>query len=129
MAKMVMWSEMKGRVLMNGKPASGAVLTRNFFWQWKSEKGSDQATANAAGEFSFPTIERSSFVGGLLPHQPVIEQVMKIEYQGKTYDAWAFFKYSYENDSETKGKPINLTCRLEAELALHGEVTTICEFN
>jgi len=124
MAKMVLWSAMKGRVLMNGQPAAGAVIVRDYSWHWKNEKGGDRTTTNANGEFALPAIEGSSLLGGLLPHQPVIEQVMKIEYQGKTYDAWAFFKYS-----ETKGKPINLTCRLEAELALHGEVTTICEFN
>ena len=129
MAKMVMWSEMKGRVLMNGKPASGAVLTRNFFWQWKSEKGSDQATANAAGEFSFPTIERSSFVGGLLPHEPVVEQTMTIQFEGKSYKAWGLFKHSYELNAENKGRPIDVTCRLEAERAMHGEVNGICEFN
>lgn len=129
MAKMVLWSAMKGRVLMNGQPAAGAVLVRNYSWHWKNEKGGDKTTASANGDFSFPALEGSSLLGGLLPHQPVIEQVMKIEYQGKTYDAWAFFKYSYENNSETKGKPIDVTCRLEAELALHGDVTSICEFN
>ena len=129
MAKMVMWSEMKGRVLMNGRPASGAVLTRNFFWQWKSEKGSDQATANAAGEFSFPTIERSSFVGGLLPHEPVVEQTMTIQFEGKSYKAWGLFKHSYELNAENNGRPIDVTCRLEAERTMHGEVNGICEFN
>ena len=79
MAKMVIWSAMKGRVLMNGQPAAGAVLKRNFFWHWKSENGSDETKANAAGEFSFPAIERSSFLGGLLPHEPVIEQATRGE--------------------------------------------------
>ena len=85
MAKMVLWSAMKGRVLMNGQPAAGAVLVRNYSWHWKNEKGSDRTTANANGDFSFPAIEGSSLLGGLLPHQPVVEQVMKVEYQGKTY--------------------------------------------
>ena len=129
MAKMVLWSAMKGRVLMNGRPAAGAVLVRNYSWHWKNEKGSDRTTADTNGDFTFPAIEGSSLLGGLQPHQPVVEQVMKIEYQGKTYDAWAFFKYSYENNSETKGAPIDVTCRLEAELAVHGEVTTICDFH
>lgn len=129
MAKMVMWSAMKGRVLMNGKPAAGAVLKRNFYWQWKSEKGSDEATTNAAGEFSLPTIERSSFVGGLLPHEPVVEQTMTIEFEGKSYKAWGLFKHSYDLNAENKGRPIDLTCRLEAERSMHGDVNGICEFN
>ncbi|MFG6489651.1 DUF6795 domain-containing protein [Roseateles sp. BYS78W] len=128
MAKMVLWSAMKGRVLLKGQPAAGAVLVRNYSWHWKNEKGSDRTVANAAGEFSFPAIEGRSLLG-FLPHEPVIEQVMTIEYQGKSYDAWAYFKRDYNHNDETNGRPINITCRLEAELAAHGDITSICEFN
>lgn len=119
---------MKGHVLMNGQPAAGAVLVRNYFWHWKSEKGADRSVADEAGEFSLPAIEGRSWLG-FLPHEPVIEQVMKIEYQGKTYEAWAHFKRDYNHHDETQGRPINVTCRLEAQLSLHGEITSICEFN
>ena len=129
MAKMVIWSAMKGRVLMNGQPASGAVLKRNFFWHWKSENGSDETKANAAGEFSFPAIERSSFLGGLLPHEPVIEQAIVIEYQGKSYKAWNLAKRDYDDNGENQGRPIDVTCHLEAERAKHGDVMGLCVFN
>ena len=100
---------------MNGKPAQGAVLKRDFFWHWKSENGSDRTTTNAAGEFAFPAIERSSFMGGLMPHEPVVEQTMTVEYAGKSYKAWGFFKHTYDNNGENGGRPIDVTCRLEAE--------------
>ena len=129
MAKMVIWSAMKGRVLMNGQPAAGAALKRNFFWHWKSENGSDEAKANAAGEFSFPAIERSSLLGGLLPHEPVIEQAIVIEYQGKSYKAWGYFKHDYDHNGENRGRPIDVTCHLEAERAMHGDVMGLCDFN
>jgi hypothetical protein len=128
MAKMVLWSAMKGRVLMNGQPATGAVLVRNYNWHWKNEKGTDQTVTNAAGQFSFPAIEGQSLLGGLLPHEPVIEQDMVIEYQGKSYDAWAYFKHDYNHNDENNGKPINVTCRLDAERARHGGVSGLCEF-
>lgn len=129
MAKMVMWSAMKGRVLMNGKPAAGAVLKRDFFWHWKSENGTDQTTADAAGEFAFPTIERRSLTAGLMPHEPVVEQVMTIEFGGKSYKAWGYFKHDYDLNGENKGRPIDVICRLEAQRAVHGEVNGLCEFN
>ena len=129
MGKMVIWSAMKGRVMMNNKPAAGAILSRNFFWHWKSERGSDQATTNAAGEFSFPAILRGSLLGSLLPHEPVIEQEMTIQYEGKTYKAWGLFKHTYDDNGENGGRPIDVTCRLEAERAMHGEVYGICDFN
>lgn len=129
MAKMVIWSAMKGRVLLDGKPASGAVLKRSYFWHWKSENGADETTANAAGEFSFPAIERSSLLGGLLPHEPVIEQAIVIEYQGKSYKAWNYAKRDYNANDENNGRPIDVTCRLEGERAKHGGVMGLCEFN
>ncbi len=33
MAPRVPWSAMKGRVPMNGRPATGAVLARNYNWR------------------------------------------------------------------------------------------------
>lgn len=129
MAKMVLWSAMKGRVVMNGKPAAGAVLVRNYFWHWANEKGTDRTVADATGAFTFPAIEGQSLLGGLLPHQPVIEQDMVIEYQGKSYDAWSFMKGSYKADMENNGHPISVTCRLDAERARHGGITGLCEFD
>ena len=53
MAKMVIWSAMKGRVLMNGQPAAGATLKRDFNWGWKDENGSDQATTGPGASSPF----------------------------------------------------------------------------
>ncbi|HEX7690446.1 MAG TPA: DUF6795 domain-containing protein [Burkholderiaceae bacterium] len=127
--KVVIWSAMKGRVLMNGQPVVGAVLTREYFWHWPNQKGSDRAKTNAAGEFSFPAIERRMILGMVLPHEPVIEQEMTIEHNGSSYQAWAHFKRDYEPNDENNGHPIDVTCRLGEERARHGLVMGLCEFN
>ena len=129
MAKMVIWSAMKGRVLMNGQPAAGAVLKRTFLWHFKDESGADETTANAAGEFSFPVVERRSIFGGLIPHEPVVEQAIVIEYQGKSYKAWNHAKRDYDENSENGGRPVDVTCHLDRERARHGRVMGLCEFN
>ena len=66
MAKMVIWSAMKGRVLMNGQPAAGATVKREFNWGWKDENGSDQTTTGAAGDFAFAG-DRAQLVPRLHP--------------------------------------------------------------
>jgi hypothetical protein len=129
MGKKVIWSAMKGRVLLNGQPAAGAVLKRDFKWAWANEHGIDETTTNAAGEFSFESIERTSILGSILPHEPVIRQVMTVNYKGVEYNAWANYKHDYDANSENGGRPIVVTCRLEAERKEHGEVMGLCEFN
>lgn len=127
--KVVIWSAMKGRVVMNGQPVVGAVLTREYHWHWPDQKGSDVAKTNAAGEFAFPAIERRMILGSLLPHEPVIEQIMTIEYEGASYKAWGHAKHSYDLNGESDGRSIDVTCRLGVERVMHGGVFGICEFN
>lgn len=129
MAKMVLFSAVQGRVLLAGKPVAGATLERSFHWAWKSEDGSDSTSTNAAGEFSLPVIERSSFLGSLLPHEPVIKQSILIQHGGKSYKAWMSFKRDYDSNSENQGKPIKVTCNLDAEPLRRGEIMGLCEFN
>ena len=67
-------------------------------------------------------------LGQVLPHEPVIGQVMTIEHAGKSYGAWYHFNRDYVLDAENDGKPIVVTCRLDAESAAHGRVVGLCEF-
>ncbi len=129
MAKMVVFSEVQGKVLHNGKPVANAVLEREFRWTWKDEVGTDSTTSNAAGGFAFPRIERSSLFASVLPHEPNIEQTILIKVDGKTYKAWMFRKRDYKLNGELDGKPIVITCHLEAEPSHHGKVFGICELN
>jgi|GEM_PF-6334262 len=65
MAKMVIWSPMQGRVLMNAQPAAGALLVRNFDWQWKDEAGSDWS--GGRDRLGRPCAPRGSAATGRLP--------------------------------------------------------------
>ena len=71
MAKMVIFSAVNGRVLLDGKPVAGAVIERRFKWGWKDEAGTDSTTIDAAGAFALPAIERSSLLDSFLPHEVV----------------------------------------------------------
>jgi len=128
LAKVVLWSPMRGRVLLNGVPAAGAVLVRKYFWHWPDQPGTDSTIADANGEFAFPTISGRMLLGKILPHEPMIEQSMTIQYQGAVHRAWGYFSHSYGLNGENGGHPIVVTCHLEAERAPHGDVMGICEF-
>ena len=127
MGKMVLFSAVRGKVLLAGKPIQGAVVERDFRWAWKDENGRDNATTDASGDFSLPAVVRSSFLGSLLPHEPMVRQTILITYGGKTYKAWMFDKGNYADNGELQGRPIVMTCRLETEPQRRGEVYGICE--
>jgi hypothetical protein len=126
MAKMVMFSAVSGKVLHNGKPVAGAAVEREFFWAWKSETGRDSTQTDAGGNFRFALVERSSLMGSLLPHEPIVRQTILIKHEGKTYKAWMYDKRNYRPDGEI-GRPIVMTCKLESELHHTGDVYGICD--
>mgnify|MGYP000001615227 CR=1 FL=1 len=129
MARMVLFSAVSGKVLQDGKAVAGATVEREFRWAWKDETGTDSATTGNGGEFAFPKVERSSLLGSLLPHEPVVRQSLTIKVNGKAYEAWLLNKHNYDDNGEVEGKkPLRLVCRLEAAPARHaGGYYGICE--
>ena len=127
MAKMVIFSPINGKVLLNGKPVAGAVVERDWKWAWKDESGNDRAISAADGQFALPLVERGSLLGAFLPHTPSVRQTILIKHEGKTYKAWMVDKEDYKLNGELQGKPIRLTCRLETQPTRRGEVFGICE--
>ncbi len=127
MGKLVIFSPVTGRVLLNGEPVAGAKVEREYHWGWNDEVGRDATKTAADGSFSLPLVERTSVLGSLLPHEPVINQTIVIRHDGKVSTAWAHFKHDYALNGELQGKPVALTCRLEAEPERRGDVFGIGE--
>jgi hypothetical protein len=124
----VLFSEVHGTVLKNGKPLSGVTVRRAFNWRWGKERGKDQAITNGAGQFQFPQVQRES-ISASIPHEPVIGQFIYIDHEGKEYVAWETFKHDYAVNGELDGKPINLECELTRENGFHirDSVNGICK--
>lgn len=114
-----MFSAVQGVVTDHGKPVAGATLERKFKWAWKNETGVDRVQTDAEGRFHFAPVWRSSFLGGLLPHEPSVEQEISISAGGKTYTAWQFNRTSYAENGELFGKPIALHCDIASEPRKH----------
>ncbi len=108
----VMFSEVHGVVLNNGAPVAGARVVREYTWAWDNKKVREETTSDAQGRFAFAMASKKSLLTGLLPHEPVISQLITISHDGKEYIAWDFRKHNYDPQGELKGKPINLNCEL-----------------
>lgn len=124
-SKRVIFSEVKGVVVHEGKPVEGAEIERSFHLA-TGEKGADQTRTDASGRFSFKRITKSPGLLGLLPHEPVIGQNIVIKVGGKQYMAWQFVKHDYEDNGELDGKPLDLICDLATEPSRRGGVYGIC---
>ena len=127
MGKMYLFSEVRGTVTHKGQPVQGAQLEREYRWAWKNEVGKDAAVTDAKGQFSFPSVVRSSFLGSFLPHEPMVQQTILIQHQGQTYKAWMYDRGNYQDLGELKGKPIVLKCDLDAPLSHKSGIYGICE--
>lgn len=131
MGKMHLFSAVQGIVVQKGQPVKGAVVEREYFWHWKDTREKLQAETNANGEFHFADVTATSHLGRLLPHEPVVQQTIRITHQGQTYTAWAFDKADYDANSELEGKPISLICDLDQPPGHRGprdRVYGICRF-
>ena len=111
----VLFSPVSGVVTKDGQPVAGAEVEQHYVWHWKDQSASTTVTTDGEGRFSFPQVTGSSFLGGLMPHEPVVEQRIVIRYEGREYLAWKHAKHSYEAGGELGGVPLELECALEAE--------------
>jgi hypothetical protein len=80
----VLFSEVHGTVLKDGKPLIGVTVRRAFNWRWGKVSGKDQTITNRAGQFQFPQIQRES-ISASIPHEPVIGQFIYIDHEAKEY--------------------------------------------
>ena len=109
--KTCVFSEVKVRLLLNGKPVSNVEVTRQ--WEW-NKLNSDNKTTDAQGYVSFPAVFESS-VSRLLPVELVVGQQLSIQLEGKEKVFWTNSKREPEENAEYGGKKFNAVCELASE--------------
>jgi hypothetical protein len=120
--RLVLFSEVHGTVLMDGKPVAGAELVQKVVWSDNANEIPVRRTmTDAAGTFSFPAIERKAGLLRLLPAQPTMLQEILIRHQGAEYIAWQHGKNSYNANTELDGRPIRLVCELTRQPDYEGK--------
>ncbi len=130
MGKMHLFSAVRGVVLLKGKPVAGALVEQDYFWHWKDQRGVAVVKTDASGTFQFPQVTGASFMGSILPHEPVVEQTIRITYEGQDYMAWSHERGNYSANGELAGRSISLLCDLDRAPFYKGprdSVYGICE--
>lgn len=125
----VLFSEVHGTVVKDGKPVQGAELVEKAEWsENEADNPVQHAVTNENGQFSFPVLERKrGFMHRWLPTQPMVNQSIVIKYQGVEYTAWMHGKDTYEPNTELDGRPLNLVCELTRQPDREGTHYGICK--
>lgn len=128
--KTCVFSSVKARLLINGKPVANAKVRRE--WEW-NKPGSDESMTDENGVVMFKAVYESS-VTRLLPLETVISQILSVWINGEKKDFWISSKREPEENSEYGGKNIDITCELSNKEKLIEEygiskILTLCTLN
>jgi hypothetical protein len=126
-SRLVLFSEVTGTVLKDGKPVAGAEILQQVDWSDDTDKNPRNRTVtDKNGAFAFPAVEHSAGLARLVPAQPVILQKLLIRYDGVEYEGWLHSKSDYDANSELEGRPLRLVCDLATQPDYEGTHFGIC---
>lgn len=125
--KTCVFSEVKARLVLNGKPLKNAKVTRQ--WEWHKRR-SDEAVTDTEGYVTFPAVYESS-ITRLLPAEIVIGQSLSVEVENEAVIFWQSSKREAVENSEYAGSSFVVICELSAEKILiedYGSlIATMCK--
>jgi hypothetical protein len=128
-AKPCLFSGMTGIVNYEGKPAANVRLLRKI-----EEKDIDETITDENGYFEFKVIYQKKSLLSFLPMEFVIKQEIIAFKDGIEYEMWFGVKRKREENSESRGKPLVISCELTLEERNHISVNdspffTLCTWD
>ena len=108
LGKTCVFSSVKARLLLNGKPAAYAKVRRE--WNW-NKPNSDEGTTDEQGYVMFPAVFESS-MSRLLPIEIAISQRLLVEVNGDFKEFWLNDKREPGENEEYYGAPFDVVCEL-----------------
>lgn len=106
--KVCTFSPISGVILFEGKPAVGARVVRTTDYQKKIQ---DETLTDSNGYFELPGIFERNIVN-FLPQEFVVGQLVNVSFSGREFRIWSGVKRKREENSESRGKPLVVTCEL-----------------
>mgnify|MGYP001546747662 FL=1 len=109
--RVCLFSKMNGVITLNGEPAAGAKLVRTVNL---SGDQTDETTADDSGNFEFPAVFKRTMAKHL-PQEFAANQDIFVHYDGNEYRMWSAVKRTPDENSESRGKPLVVSCELSSE--------------
>ncbi len=110
--EIVLFSEMKGYITLNGERVKNAKIERLI--KWKDDVGEkDYFTTGEDGSFYLPTVT----IKATLPkfREFVASHEINVFIKDKKYPIWVLSKMNKKIYGELEGKAVDMTCELESE--------------
>ncbi len=108
--KPCLFSGMTGVVNYEGKPAANVRLLRQI-----EGKDVDETITDEKGNFEFKVLYQKKSLFSFLPTEFVIQQRIFAFREGDEYEIWTGVKRRPEENSESQGKPLVVSCELTLE--------------
>jgi hypothetical protein len=113
--KVCLFSAISGVITLNGEPVKGAFVKRVVEKFYSSGHNTDETMTDDSGYFEMPAVFDQSRLGKFLPGEFSIPQQILVTYGGEEYKIWAGVKRTREENSEARGKPLEVDCTLGIE--------------
>ena len=109
--KVCLFSAVSGTITLDGRPLANARLVRTGD---RDGPKVDETVTDANGNFAFPAMHERT-ITKFLPQEFVASQKMVVTYNDKNYEIWSSVKRKSEENTESRGKPLVVTCELNSE--------------
>ncbi len=106
--KVCLFSKISWIITLEGNPVANALLTRTAKL---SKDKVDTTQTDENGYFEMPAVfERT--ITKFLPQEFVAKQVIVVDYNNQKYDIWSGVKRTEEENAESRGNPLIVSCEL-----------------
>jgi len=112
--KVCLFSSISGTITLDGEPVANARLVRTGD---RDGPRVDETVTDEHGYFEFPAMYERT-ITKFLPQEFVASQEIIVHFKDKKYEMWSAVKRKEEENVESRGKPLVVTCELNTEQKL-----------
>lgn len=109
--RVCLFSAISGTITLDGKPVANARLIRTGD---RDGPKVDETLTDEKGYFEFPSMYERT-ITKLLPQEFVAAQKIIVCHNNSEYQIWSSIKRKPDENTESRGKPLVVTCELSKE--------------